>query len=67
VRSWFDVAGAKADHIHTSGDASSNNLREFAAAISPKTMVPIHGVKWDEDRDGFPRITRWKDDEPLML
>ena len=67
VKQWFDGAGAKADHIHTSGHASSSDLREFATAIGPKTMVPIHGVKWDEDRDGFPSITRLKDGEPLTI
>lgn len=67
VRSWFDAAGADAEHIHTSGHASSSDLREFAAAIRPKTMVPIHGVKWDEDREGFPPITRLKDGEPYHL
>lgn len=67
VRSWFDVGGAKADHIHTSGHASSSDLRDFAMAMKPKTMVPIHGVKWDEDRDGFPPITRLKDGEPLYV
>lgn len=67
VRAWFDGVGAKADHIHTSGHASPNDLREFASAIGPKTMVPIHGVKWDEDQPGFPPITRLKDGEPLRL
>lgn len=67
VQRWFSDAGAKADHIHTSGHASSSDLREFARAIAPKTMVPIHGVKWDIDREGFPPITRLQDGQPLSL
>lgn len=67
VRSWFDVAGAKPDHIHTSGHASPSDLRQFALAMNPKTMVPIHGVKWDEDQAGFPPITRLRDGQPLIV
>ena len=67
VKRWFDGVGAKANHIHTSGHATSTDLREFARAMKPKTMVPIHGVKWDEDQDGFPPITRLKDGEPLEI
>lgn len=67
VRSWFDAAGAQAEHIHTSGHASPSDLREFSMAMSPKTMVPIHGVKWDEDQAGFPPITRLRDGEPLTI
>jgi ribonuclease J len=67
VKQWFDDGAAKPDHIHTSGHASSSDLREFAMAMKPTTMVPIHGVKWDEDQDGFPPITRLRDGEPLCL
>jgi hypothetical protein len=35
--------------------------------MNPKTMVPIHGVKWDEDQAGFPPITRLRDREPLVI
>lgn len=67
VKGWFSDAGAKPDHIHTSGHASSSDLREFAAAINPKTMVPIHGVKWDDEKIGFPPITRLSDGEPFDI
>lgn len=67
VRNWFEAASAPADHIHTSGHASPSDLRAFAKAINPKTMVPIHGVAWDHDVDGFPPITRLRDGEPLTI
>lgn len=44
VQKWFDTAGAKAAHIHTSGHASPADLRAFSLAMKAKTMVPIHGV-----------------------
>jgi ribonuclease J len=67
VKQWFEAAGSRAEHIHTSGHASPSGLREFANAIGPKTLVPIHGVAWDDDRDGFPPITRLRDAELLTL
>lgn len=36
--------GRSGEDIWTSGHASPSDLREFALAMSPKTMVPIHGV-----------------------
>lgn len=67
LQSWFDAGGAKARHIHTSGHASPADLRAFAAALAPKMMVPIHGVAWDDDTDGFPPIRRLADGEELRI
>jgi ribonuclease J len=67
VAQWFNDAGAAADHIHTSGHASSADLRAFAAAIAPKHLAPIHGVKWDNDQPGFPPLLRLRDGERHTL
>jgi ribonuclease J len=67
IKDWFEAGGARAEHIHTSGHASVSDLRAFSSAIGPKRLVPIHGVKWDEDHTGFPPITRLRDGEPLEL
>ena len=67
LQNWFDQGGAKAKHLHTSGHASPSDLRAFANAMRPKTMVPIHGVAWDTDAEGFPPITRLVDGQPLEL
>lgn len=67
VRDWFETNGARAVHIHTSGHASTADLRAFAQAIAPKALVPIHGVKWDEAQAGFPPIKRLQDGEPYPL
>ena len=64
---WFEKGGARAAHIHTSGHASTADLRAFAAAMKPNWMVPIHGVAWDSQPDGFPSIRRLVDGEPLVL
>lgn len=67
LQAWFDDGGARACHIHTSGHASPADLRAFANAVSPKALVPIHGVSWDDDQEGFPPILRIRDGEPLAL
>ena len=45
---WCQAAGAEIAYIHTSGHAAPDDLRAFAAAIRPKMVVPVHGVKWNE-------------------
>jgi len=67
LQSWFDAGGATPCHLHTSGHASPADLREFANAMNARTMVPIHGVAWDADREGFPHITRLVDGAPLLI
>ncbi len=67
LKSWFDEGGARAVHIHTSGHASVADLKAFAAAMNPRMLVPIHGVAWDGDVDGFSNIVRLRNGEPLVV
>lgn len=67
LKAWFDEGGARAAHIHTSGHASIADLKAFASAMNAKALVPIHGVAWDSDADGFSNIVRLRDGEPLLL
>lgn len=67
VQAWFEKGGSRAAHIHTSGHASPTELRSFAKAMNAKQFVPIHGVAWDSETEGFERIRRLADGEPLRL
>jgi ribonuclease J len=67
TRDWFDAGGATSRHIHTSGHASPAQLRAFAAAVRPGCLVPIHGLAWGTEREGFPPIRDLKDGEPMQL
>jgi len=67
VQAWFEQGQCPAKHIHTSGHASPDDLREFAAAIDPHALIPIHGVAWDEESRGFPAVRRLADGEPATL
>jgi ribonuclease J len=67
VQKWFDERGTRAEHIHTSGHASPSDLKAFACAVGAKHLVPIHGIAWDENTDGFSSIRRLADGEPMAL
>ena len=67
VQAWFAAGGTPAAHIHTSGHASPDDLRAFAQSIRPKSLVPIHGVAWDGNTEGFPSIKRLHDGEAMAI
>jgi len=64
---WCRTGGAEIACIHTSGHASPADLRAFALAVRPKMVVPVHGVKWDEESHGFGTICRLADAEPMVI
>ena len=64
---WCRTSGAEIAYIHPSGHASPADLRAFAAAIRPRVTVPVHGVKWDEESQGFGTIRRLADAEPMVV
>jgi ribonuclease J len=66
VLEWCRAAGAEIAYIHTSGHASPADLRAFAAALRPKVVVPVHGIKWDEEAHGFGIVRRLADAEPMI-
>ena len=67
VLEWCRAGGAEIAYLHTSGHASPADLRAFAASIRPKIVVPVHGVKWDEEAHGFGVVRRLADAEPLAV
>ena len=60
---WFKDGGAKIEHIHTSGHAAPSELNNFANAIAPRFLVPIHSFVWDKHLNDFQNVTRLKDGE----
>lgn len=67
LQQWFDDAGAVASHIHTSGHAAPTDLRAFAQSMQARWLVPIHGVAWDSQAEGFPSMRRLTDGQPMMI
>lgn len=49
------------ENVHTSGHASIRDLKRLAAAVMPKTLVPIHTFEADRFSDLFRNVTRFND------
>jgi ribonuclease J len=64
---WCRAAGAEIAYIHTSGHAAPADLRAFAAAVQPRTVVPVHGMHWDEESHGFGAVRRLADGETMAV
>lgn len=41
-KSFCNDKGLSLEYIHTSGHATKEDLKSFASAINPKTLIPIH-------------------------
>jgi len=67
VKEWFEKAGTPAVHLHTSGHATTADLRKFAKRMNPKVLVPVHGTAWDTGLEGFPPIARLADGQPVFV
>jgi ribonuclease J len=67
VRKWFESGGSRACHLHTSGHASPNLLRDFAHKMEARQLIPIHGTAWDDDTVEFRSIRRLADGESMSL
>lgn len=63
IEAWRERHGLHNYQIHTSGHASPADLRRFAAALSPETLVPIHTSAPESFASIFPRVVRHADGE----
>jgi ribonuclease J len=52
---------------HTSGHAPLSDLQKLAAALKPKTLVPIHTEDAEGFRSRFENVTTLTDGEPFGL
>jgi ribonuclease J len=55
--------GIPFESIHTSGHASPRDLKRLAAAIAPKTLIPIHTFERDQFPSLFENVTIVDDGE----
>mgnify|MGYP003902074681 CR=1 FL=1 len=54
-------------YAHTSGHATLDDLKSFAAAINPKVLVPIHTEFSEDYSDHFENVVNVEDDCPFEL
>ncbi len=55
------------EYVHTSGHATKEDLRAFASAINPKTLIPIHTFEAEEYPVHFKNVVVLKDSEAFSV
>ncbi|MGD9548129.1 MAG: MBL fold metallo-hydrolase [Candidatus Krumholzibacteriia bacterium] len=53
---WLAEKGIEVDFLHTSGHGTPGMLRELAAALDPRQLVPIHTFERDKYPDLFDNV-----------
>ncbi|MBU1086169.1 MAG: MBL fold metallo-hydrolase [Candidatus Omnitrophica bacterium] len=58
----------KVEHIHTSGHATLDKLKEFASKVNARQIVPIHTEYPERFKDHFgPNVVRYKDGQSFEV
>jgi len=55
------------EHVHTSGHATVDKLKEFAEALNPGRIIPIHTEHAERFKEFFGPVTILKDGEVFDL
>jgi len=66
-RAFCKSKGLTLEYIHTSGHAKKEDLKSFASAINPKTLIPIHTFEAEEYPVLFKNVLILKDGEEFSL
>jgi ribonuclease J len=59
--------GIEIEHVHTSGHATPDELKSFASALGPKTIIPIHTFQAEMYKDLFANVRIIPDGKTLDL
>lgn len=49
-------APCRMEYIHSSGHASQGVLQQFAEALKPKMLIPVHGEHWKQWKNAFSNV-----------
>lgn len=60
---WLKTLGIEMHHIHTSGHASPKDLKRFAEALAPRSLIPIHSYAPDRYAELFNNVVYRRDGE----
>lgn len=63
VIAWLKDYDIPLQVLHTSGHASVSDLKRFAAAVTPRALVPIHSAQTARFGDFFDRVVHRDDGE----
>ena len=61
VRDWLDEWRIPLESIHTSGHASVTDLKRFAAALAPRSLIPIHSFETGRFGEFFDDVDQQED------
>lgn len=61
LKAELSARNVELENIHTSGHASIKDLKRLAAALAPRTLVPIHTFEADRFADLFANVVRRAD------
>ncbi len=61
VLRWLEEQNVPWESIHTSGHASTADLKRFAAALSPDKLVPIHSFEAHRFPETFDNVVQEQD------
>jgi ribonuclease J len=65
---FWDEYGISPVHVHTSGHANIKQLKEFASALNPATIIPIHTLSPEKFPEHFgSKVRMLSDGEPTEL
>ena len=67
VRQYCESNGVPLKEIHTSGHASIDDLKLFANALNPKTLIPIHTFEPEKYAEHFENVQVLNDGELLQI
>lgn len=63
TQAWLKDHGIQMDYWHTSGHAAPADLKRFAQALAPKSLVPIHSFAPEQYPKLFDNVTPHNDGE----
>ncbi len=63
MEAWLGKHGIEMAHIHTSGHASPVDLKDFAEALAPRALVPIHSFAPEKYEAMFANVVYREDGE----
>jgi len=66
-RAFCKSKGLTLEYIHTSGHATKEDLKLFADALNPKTLIPIHTFEAEKYPTLFKNVVVLKDDEAFLI
>ena len=65
---FWDEYGISPIHVHTIGHAGVTQLKEFASALNPTTIIPVHTMSPDKFPDNFGnKVKMLSDGKPTEL